>query len=151
MRKLVLLLCVACCVVAVGMVVALNGDDVSAQAAGKDGVFIHIKSGPEDTHSVMMALRMATIMTEDKDVLVYFDVKGIDVVLADGPNLKMAPFGESKQVLASLVAKGATVMACPGCLQVAGKTPDDLMEGIQVANKAAFFEFTEGRILTLDY
>jgi hypothetical protein len=42
-------------------------------------------------------------------------------------------------------------MACPGCLKAAGKTAADLAPGIQVADKAAFFGFTKGRILTLDY
>jgi hypothetical protein len=36
-------------------------------------------------------------------------------------------------------------------LEAAGKSAEDLMEGIQVANKEAFFDFTDGRILTLDY
>jgi hypothetical protein len=42
-------------------------------------------------------------------------------------------------------------MACPGCLKAAGKSPADLAPGILVADKARFFSFTKGRILTLDY
>jgi hypothetical protein len=43
------------------------------------------------------------------------------------------------------------VMACPGCLKVIGKTGDDLLPGIQLADRDGFFNFTEGRILTIDY
>ena len=35
----------------------------------KDGVFIHISNGTNDPHRVLMALNMAAIMAEDKDVL----------------------------------------------------------------------------------
>jgi hypothetical protein len=42
-------------------------------------------------------------------------------------------------------------MACPGCLRVAGKTENDLMEGVKIADKNKFFNFTSGRILTIDY
>jgi hypothetical protein len=43
------------------------------------------------------------------------------------------------------------VYACPTCLKIAGFTPKDLMEGVQVAQKDKFFNFTKGRIITLDY
>jgi hypothetical protein len=39
----------------------------------------------------------------------------------------------------------------PGLLEGRGKTPADLMPGVKVADKDAFFSFTKGRILTLDY
>jgi predicted peroxiredoxin len=47
--------------------------------------------------------------------------------------------------------KGVDIFVCPTCLKVAGYNPEDLMEGIQVAQKDKFFSFTKGRILTLDY
>lgn len=47
--------------------------------------------------------------------------------------------------------KGIDIMACPGCLKAAGKSADDLMEGVMVADKEKFFNFTDGRILTIDY
>jgi len=40
---------------------------------------------------------------------------------------------------------------CPGCLEAAGHKPEDVMEGVRIAQKDQFFDFTEGRILTLDY
>ncbi len=123
----------------------------AAKPAAKDGVFIHVTKGVEDPHSVLMAFQMAQIMAKDKDVLVYLDIQAISVVLKDAPDLKMHPFDSSKTALRRLLEGGVTIMACPGCLKAARKTPADLMDGIKVADKEAFFGFTQGRILTLDY
>jgi predicted peroxiredoxin len=116
-----------------------------------DGVFIHISHGPEEPHRVLMALRMAELMAADKDVLVYFDITGIEVVLSGAEPIEHATFPPSGEQIPRLLELGVPLYACPGCLQAAGKTADDLMDGIQVANKDAFFNFTDGRIITLDY
>ena len=117
----------------------------------RDGVFIHISHGTDDPHRVLMALKMAELMAADRDVLVYFDIHGIDVVLADSPEIEFDHFPTSHTQLARLQELEVPVFACPGCLKAAGKSPEDLAFGIQVADKDAFFNFTEGRILTLDY
>jgi predicted peroxiredoxin len=116
-----------------------------------DGVFIHISHGPEDAHRVLMALKMAELMAADRDVLVYFDIHGIEVVLADAPDIEFSHFPSSHTQIARLLDLGVPIYACPGCLKAADKEPGDLAAGIQVAEKDAFFDFTKGRILTLDY
>lgn len=120
-------------------------------AETRDGVFIHISHGPEEPHRVLMALNMAAMMSADHPVLVYFDIKGIEVVLKDAKDIQFSHFPASKAQLAELRKRGVTLMACPGCLKAAGKTAADLAPGIQVADKAKFFSFTSGRIITLDY
>jgi intracellular sulfur oxidation DsrE/DsrF family protein len=60
-------------------------------------------------------------------------------------------FPSAKTQLKKLTERKVTLMACPGCLKAAGKTATDLAPGIQVADKKAFFTFTRGRILSLDY
>lgn len=117
----------------------------------KDGVFVHISHGTDDPHRMLMGLSMAERMSTDKDVILYIDITGIDVVLKDSPDLKLEPFKSSKTLIQNLLNKGITIMACPTCLKAAGKTPDDLAEGITVADKDKFFNFTKGRILTIDY
>ena len=120
--------------------------------ASRDGIFIHLSHGPEDPHRVLMALRMAEIMSEDKDVLVYFDIKAVHVVLKDSPNITMeGDFPESHKQLASLIEKGINLQVCPGCLKAAGKTPEDVMEGVNIADKESFFNFTDGKIISIDY
>ena len=123
----------------------------AAIESSRDVVFVHISHGPEDPHRVLMALKMAEMMAADRDVLVYFDIQGVHAVLADAPNLEYAQFPGSHEQVGRLLEMGIPLYACPGCLEAAGKTPEDLRGGIQVANKDAFFDFTDGRILTLDY
>lgn len=120
-------------------------------AEPRDGVFIHVSSGTNDPHRVLMALNMARIMSEDHDVLVYFDIQAASVVLKDAPDIAFSHFPTSKKQLADLPSRGVVLMACPGCLKVMGKGADDLTAGVQIADKARFFSFTKGRILTLDY
>lgn len=116
-----------------------------------DGVFLHISHGADDVHRLLMGLQMAVLMAEDKDVLVYFDIAGINAVLKDSEDFTYSHFPSSQTQLKTLLDKGVTVMACPGCMKAAGVTAEDLMDGIQVADKERFFNFTAGRILTLDY
>ena len=56
-----------------------------------------------------------------------------------------------QEQLNELLTKGVPLYACPGCLRAAGRTPADLRPGVQVADKDAFFSFTPGRILSIDY
>ncbi len=104
-----------------------------------------------DVARIRDSVKMAELMAADKDVLVYFDIKGIEVVLADADDIAYTEFSSSTVQIATLMELGVPLYACPGCLKAAGMTPDDLAEGIQVANKDAFFDFTDGRILSLDY
>jgi predicted peroxiredoxin len=128
-----------------------DGEPQAVVEPPKDGVFLHISSGSENPQRVLMALKMAELMASDKDVLVYFDIHGIEVVLNEAEDIAHTEFPSAKTQLAALMEIGVPLYACPGCLKAAGKTPDDLSDGIAVANKDAFFNFTEGRILTLDY
>ena len=121
------------------------------QAETRDGVFIHITHGTDDPHRVLMALRMAEMMSEHKDVLVYFDIKAVEVVLKGAPDIQFKEFPTAQAQIKKLGERKVTLMACPGCLKAAGKTAADLAPGIQIADKKALFTFTKGRILTLDY
>jgi len=117
----------------------------------RDGVFLHISHGKDNPHRLLMALNMANIMADDHDVLVYFDINAVNAVLKDSEDIMFAHFPSSKKSLKALKAKDVILMACPGCLKVAGKTKKDLAKGVKIADKKVFFSFTKGRILTLDY
>lgn len=112
---------------------------VSMQAETRDGVFIHISHGPDEPHQVLMALRMAEMMCEDKDVLVYFDVKAVEVVLKNAPDVQFKEFPNAKAQFKKLAERKVILMTCPGCLKAAGKTAADLAPGVQIADKKAFF------------
>ena len=47
--------------------------------------------------------------------------------------------------------RNVVVYGCSGCLKLAGVEPKQLVDGVQTANKDKFFNFTDGRIITLDY
>ena len=117
----------------------------------RDGVIIHITQSYNDPHRVLMPLKMATLMAADKDVLVYLDIHAVELVLKTSKDLEFADFEPLKKQIQDLIDKKVGVYACPTCLKIAGHTPADLMEGVQVANKDRFFDFTRGRIITLDY
>lgn len=117
----------------------------------KDGLFMHISSGYDNPHKVLMALKMALMMSMDKMVVVYIDIEGVKMVLKDSKDMTFADFPPLKELLNKLIEAKVPVMACPTCLKIAGKTEADLMPGVILADKEKFFNFTKGRIVTLDY
>jgi predicted peroxiredoxin len=98
-----------------------------------------------------MGLKMADVMSQDKKVLVYFDVEGIQVVLQESQEISKEGFPSAQEQIQALTDQGITIFACPSCLNAAGKTEEDLIEGVKLAEKEAFFSFTDGRIITFDY
>ncbi|MCB1145034.1 MAG: DsrE family protein [Leptospiraceae bacterium] len=117
----------------------------------RDGVFIHITESYNDPHKVLMPMKMAVMMAEDKDVLVYMDIKAVELLVKDAKDLEHKDFDTFQTYLKQLLEKKVGVYACPTCLKVAGFNPENLLEGVQVAQKDKFFNFTQGRIITLDY
>ena len=116
-----------------------------------DGVFIHISEGYNDPHRALMPLKMASIMADDKDVLIYFDIHAVEFLVKGSEDLTHPEFESAHTYIRQLNEKNVGLYACPTCLKVAGFEPGDLLEGIQTAQKDKFFNFTRGRILTLDY
>ena len=117
----------------------------------KDGVFIHVSRGEDDPHRVLMALTWAEKMSADKDVLVFFDIEGVEVPLKNGKAIEFKEFEAAQTLLPKLITKGVLVYVCPMCLKAANYQPEDLIEGVRIAEKEAFFNFTQERILSLDY
>lgn len=116
------------------------------------GVMIHITHGSDDAHRALMGLMMATKMAESKDVALYLDINAIELVSKDAEPVTFEDhFPPSDEMIEKLIKMGATIMACPGCMAVMDVTEDMLMDGVIVAQKEKFFNFTKGGILTLDY
>lgn len=117
----------------------------------RDGILIHITAGYEDPHRVLMPLKMAVMMAADKDVLAYMDIHTVELLVKGAKDIEHKGFDSFQSYIQQLTEKKVGLYACPTCLEVAGFKPEDLMEGVQLANKDRFFDFTEGRILTIDY
>ena len=89
----------------------------------------------------------ALVVEKDQTV-----VESIELVLKDAEAVTFGDhFPPSNEMIDKLLEKEVTIMACPGCMAVKGVTEDMLMDGVIVANKNKFFNFTKGGILTLDY
>jgi len=129
-----------------------NQDPVPvAEQTSRDGIFIHVTECYNDPHRVLMPFKMATGMADDKDVILYLDIHAVELVKKDSKDLTMEGFEPLSKYIEILLSKGVKIYACPTCMNVAGMKPEDLREGILTANKEAFFNFTKGRILTIDY
>jgi len=124
---------------------------VEAENTVRDGVFIHITDSYNDPHRVLMPLKMATMMAGDKDVIVYMDIHAVELLVKGAKDLNFADFESAQTYIKQLTDKGIGVYACPTCLKIAGFKPEDLMDGVQIAMKDKFFNFTKGRIIALDY
>lgn len=116
-----------------------------------DGVFIHITESYNDPHRVLMPLKMAVMMADDKDVLVYMDIHAVELLVKGAKDLNFADFESCQTYIKQLADKNVGIYACPTCLKVAGLNPENLLNGVQLAQKDKFFDFTKGRIITLDY
>jgi hypothetical protein len=84
---------------------AQHTESKAVQEEVRDGVFIHISHGTDDPHRMLMGLTMAERMSADKDVILYIDITGIDVVLKDSPDLTLEPFAGSKTLIQNLLNK----------------------------------------------
>jgi predicted peroxiredoxin len=117
----------------------------------RDGVFIHITESYDNPHRLLMPLKMATIMAKDKDVLIYMDIEAVKILVKGALDITHPEFESAHTYIKQLSSMGVGIHACPTCLKVAGYKSEDLMEGIIIANKDKFFDFTKGRIISLDY
>jgi predicted peroxiredoxin len=138
-------------VVIVLALVGVIGPTTLAEGPVRDGVFVHISHGSDDPHRLLMGLSMAGIMAESRDVLVYFDITAVEVTLKDAKDVTYSHFPSSNTQIEKLLAAGVDIRVCPGCLKAAGKAAEDVRDGIRIADKDAFFSFTKGRILSVDY
>ncbi len=116
-----------------------------------DGAFIHITKGADHAHEVLMGLMLADKFSTSRDVLLFFDIKGIEMAVKGAPNLQMDPFDPSDEIFERLADRHVTILACPACLEAAGYDEGDLRRGVRLADKDDFFDFTDGRILSIDY
>jgi predicted peroxiredoxin len=98
-----------------------------------------------------MPLKMATLMVEDKAVLIYMDIEAVKILVKDSKDIIHSEFESAHTYIKKLLEMGVEIYACPTCLKVAGYKTENLMDGIKPANKDRFFNFTKGRILSLSY
>lgn len=128
-----------------------NSFAASVSDSVKDGIFIHITESYNDPHRVLMPLKMARMMAKDKDVLIYLDIHAVELVTKTSKDMEFADFDPLKKMLQDLIDAKVGIYACPTCMKISNIKPEDLIEGVKVAEKEKFFNFTKGKIITLDY
>jgi predicted peroxiredoxin len=121
------------------------------QQQEKEGIFLHISTSYDNPHRLLMPLKMATLMAQDKAVLIYMDIESVKILVKNSKDITHPEFESAHTYIEKLLEIGVEICACPTCLKVAGYKPEDLMDGIKTANKDRFFNFTKGRIISLSY
>ena len=96
-----------------------HADMVKAATSGSDGIFIHITESYNDPHHVLMPLKMAVMMSMDKDLIVYMDIKAVELLVKGSADLNFAEFESAHSYIKQLTDKGVGVYACPTCLKIA--------------------------------
>ncbi|MFW5757895.1 MAG: DsrE family protein [Bacteroidota bacterium] len=128
-----------------------NNQQEKTNEPEKDGILLHITHDHDDPHRVLMPLQMAITMAPEKDVMIYLDIDAVNLVTKDAEDMTYEHFTPLKEAINKLLEMGVSIYACPGCMKIAGIEESDLAEGIQVAEKEKFFNFTEGNIVSLSY
>ena len=144
-----LLTCISCGKITTPEISDLN--TIPEYHKAKDGVFIHVSSGYNNPQKVLMAVNLAAKMAESKDVALFFDVEGVMMLTKTSEDIEMANFMSLHKTLKKLVEMNVLIMACPMCIKKAGIDIMQLKTGVVVAEKEKFFNFTKGRILSLNY
>lgn len=122
---------------------------VTNEISAKDGFLVHLSS--KDPHRVSMALSFALNMANDYDVFVFVDVEGVKAVLKDAESIRFKNFEATRTMIDKLLKAGVQIAVCPMCLEALGHTQYDLISGLKLIDKKDFFNFTSGRIITIDY
>lgn len=129
-----------------------SDEDISAHEVMKSKLMVHISSGVDEPHSVMMGLQKALKANEaGTDVFVFMDVKATDLALKT-TDIKFADFPPSQELIATLIDKGVEVYVCPHCLMVNGDKMTDVQQGIKELTMEAMINFSkDASLITLDY
>lgn len=101
----------------------------AAQAGPNSPLFINLTS--DETHRAMMALNFGKNQLERGHPLTLFLN---DRAVYVGAKHQAHRFAEQQKMLAELMAKGASVIACPFCMKHYGVQPADLLPGIALGN-----------------
>ena len=117
--------------VAAALAIALCGSlsPAPARADNDDPLFINLTS--DDAHRVRMALTFGGHQQARGHALSVF-LNDRAVLAASKANADK--FGEQQKMIADLLAKGATILVCPMCMQHYGVKEADLLPGLAVGN-----------------
>jgi len=104
-------------------------------------VVINLTSGKEDLHKVTMAYQLANhALDAGREVVLFLNVRGPELGSKQlSSKLAFHQNPPIRKMLTDLVARGATVLACPTCMEVLSLNDTDLLDGIVVADREKLF------------
>lgn len=108
-----------------------------ARAEPANGLNVVVTSADRQVQMMAMVLSMQTMTRLEAPVYIAFCGAAGDLALQATTTDTFAPSDKSpSMLLRTLIEGGATVQICPLYLPSAGKTPADLIPGIEVARPA---------------
>jgi sulfur relay (sulfurtransferase) complex TusBCD TusD component (DsrE family) len=100
-----------------------------AFAGANDPLFVNMTA--DDSHRANMAIGFSKNQLEKGHPLtIFLNDKGVLV----GAKANAGKYKEQQAVLAEILKKGGTVIACPMCMKHYGVKESDLLDGIKVGN-----------------
>jgi predicted peroxiredoxin len=120
------------------LTLALLGAVVAWPARAADGLFVNLTS--DDGHRAYMALAFSQkVLEAGHPVTVFLNVDSVKIAAK-----KAGKHKDNQALLSALVKGGATVLACPHCVEHARMKPSDLMDGVKMSTpelvQGALFE-----------
>ena len=113
---------------------------IEPSATNRHTVVFNITSGSDDSHPVTMAMQLAGHALDDgRNVVLFFNVKGVQVAVKGVPLMGYRQTWLVADKLAELQKRGAVVLVCPHCMKVESIAADDLVDGVQVADRKKLF------------
>ncbi len=129
-------------IVLVGCLLAL----ATMVRASDQGLFINLTS--DEINRAAMAIFLADRSLEEKgaSVAIFLNVEGIRLADKHLPRHRHAKGKTTTEMLHEFMNKGGQVFACPMCMaNVGGMSPDDLIEGVKVADMDGVWEALFGK------
>ena len=120
---------------------------ISSADQGK-GLNVLVTAGERQSQMMALILSVQTVKKHGKEVHMVLCSAAGDLALKDTKTDAMkGPNKSPTQMLQALIKMGGSVEICPLYLPNAGKTKDDLLEGITIAKPP----IVAGRLLDTDY
>jgi len=112
-----------------------------AAAADDDQTFFY-NITTDETWAAGMALGQASKALEaGYDVVLFLNVRGVYLAATERQQDTFAPTGHTAgEMLQAALEDGARVIICPMCMEKAGLTMDDLIEGVERGGPDVTFE-----------
>ncbi|WP_432799661.1 hypothetical protein [Poriferisphaera sp. WC338] len=133
---------------------SITPQSLNAKTKQSDGILIHITSNihtPEHQRKILTALNLAVTLADDHNVRIFCDAQGINLLLEENPSFNLPMLGSTNQLINQLIDKNVPIYASLASLQAQEYVPEQLQQGIQIAEKSHFFSFPNPRVITLDY